>query len=68
MCSTKLHEVCSSIFIIFKNLRAVELVQNQAELSPVFNCVLSVQSLKKPEMGMNIYHLLLKSLPHLGYF
>lgn len=65
----RLHEVCISIFIIPKNLRAAELVQNQAELSPVFECVLSVQSLKKPEMGMNIwYHHLSKSLPHLGYF
>lgn len=65
----RLHEVCISIFIISKNLRTAELVQNQAELSAVFDCVLNVQSLKMPEMGMNIwYHLLPKSLPHLGYF
>lgn len=65
----RLHEVWTNIFIISKNLGPAELVQNQAKLSPVFNCVLRVQSLKKPEMGMNIwYHLLLKSLPHLGYF
>lgn len=64
----RLHEVRINIFIISKNLRAAGLVQNQAELSPIFNCVLSVQSLKKPEMGMNIWHhLLSKSFPHLGY-
>lgn len=63
----RLHEISWSI--ISKNLRAAGLVQNQAELSPVFNCVFSVQSLKKPEMGMNAwYHILLKSSPHLSYF
>lgn len=41
----RLHEIWISIFIVSKNLRAAGLVQNQAELSPVFNCVLSVQSL-----------------------
>lgn len=65
----RLHKVWINIFTISKNLRAAGLIQNQAELSPVFNCVLSVQSLKKPELGMNIrHHLPSKSLPHLGYF
>lgn len=55
------HRIWINIFIISKNLRAARLVQNQVELSPVFDCVLSFQSLKKPELGMNIwYHLLSK--------
>lgn len=49
-----LYEVWISIFIISKNLREAGLVQNQAELSPVFDCVLRVQTPKKPEMDMNI--------------
>ena len=64
-----LHKVWFYSFIISKNIRTAGLVQNQGELLPVFNRVLSAQPLGKPELGTNIRYLPPpKSSPHLGYF